>query len=422
MDKDSLALVARSITDRAEAIRRAEPQVTPARGRSVVQLVEEVLAAVEAERDRILGELASASEAEADALGRRLLRLLAHVTSVSTLTPYLADVGRRDVSLGLLLTSDVVVDSLLIDGADAVIHNDEHHMYSTLDLRAVTERPLAALGATTEIQTIPLVLFVPGIDPHNALLVPILAHEVGHSAIEEKNLGSEVLSRADLTELNALLDECLRAAGDPDPGPWQVQLFSWIDELLCDALALVLTGPSCLFAAAAFLPAPQAGSLGTHPFPADRIRFALEALRSLGWGDVLDGRVPALTTWLTGVSAMETEPTDPLERFLRLGLRSLESSILEVAQENVADPLAPSDFADLDSRVMELVDAAIPPSQVGTVPVPPWVIVLAGWLYRFSHDGDVAETLASATGDRVFNEYLLKAIEMSRVTSLWGET
>ena len=422
MDQNSLALVARSISDRVGAIRRAEPSTGAARGRTVVALVEEVLTAVEIERDRVMGDIASASDAEAEALGRRLLRLLAHVTSFSTLTPYLADVGRRDISLGLLQTSDVVVESLLPGGADAVIHLDEHHMYSTIDLRVVTKRPLAALGGATAIDTISLVLFIPGIDPHNALLVPILAHEVGHSAVEEANLGSAVLSQADLTPLNELLDECLRDAGDPDPGPWQVQLFSWIDELLCDALALVLTGPSFLFAAAAFLPAPQAGSLGTHPFPADRIRFALESLRTLGWGDVLAERVPDLLAWLTEVSSPAEAPADARERFLRLGLRSLEDSILTVAHSQVANPLTPAEFDNLDSRVMELVNLAIPPSQVGVDPVPPWMIVLAGWLYRFSSDGDHAETLAKATGDTVFNEYLLKAIEMSRVTSLWRET
>lgn len=420
MDQDSLTLVARSISERVEAIRRAEPSTTPARGQTVVALVEEVLASVKSERDRILGELRSASSAEVDALGRRLLRLLAHVTSFSTLTPYLADVGRRDISLGLLQTSDVVVESLLPNGADAVIHLDEHHMYSTIDLRVVTKGPLASMGTNTAIDTIPLVLFVPGIDPHNALLVPILAHEVGHSTVEEANLGSAVLSQADLAPLNALLDECLREAGDPDPGPWQVQLFSWIDELLCDALALVLTGPSFLFAAAAFLPAPQAGALGTHPFPADRIRFALESLRTLGWSGVLSERVPGLVAWLTELSAQDDEPADPRERFLRQGLRTLKPSILAVAQAQVSGPLSPTDFESLDSRVMELVNLAIPPSQVGVDPVPPWIIVLAGWLYRFEADGDHAETLATATGDTAFNAYLLKAIEMSRVTSLWS--
>lgn len=192
--------------------------------------------------------------------------------------------------------------------------------------------------------------------------------------------------------------------------------------MLCDALAIALTGPSFLFAMAAFLPAPQVGSLGTHPFPADRIGFALESLRATGWGDVLAERVPGLLAWLTEISTPEEEPSDPRERFLRLGLRSLETAILSTAQGQVTNALAPADFANFDSRVMELVNLAIPPSQVGLEPVPPWMIVLAGWLHRFSVDGDRAETLATATGDTVLNEYLLKAIEMSRVTSLWSAT
>jgi hypothetical protein len=385
-----------------------------------VALVEELLAAVEAERVRIAEQAVAASADERDALGRRLLRLLAQVNTFSTLTPYLADVGRRDLSLGLLQAADVIVDSLLPEQADVLMHLDEHHMYRTLDLRGLTETMLSAFGVGTAVDTMALVLFVPRIDPSNALLIPILAHEVGHSAVEGSNLGSAVLTEADLNPLNALLDDCLREADEPDPGPWQVQLFSWIDELLCDALALVLTGPSFLFAAAAFLPAPQAGSLSTHPFPADRIRFALDSLRQLGWADVLDARVPGLTAWLSELSETTEQPKDPHERFLREGLRSLESTILAIARRSVKEPLTPDSFADLDSRVMELISLGIPPSQVGLEPVPTWLILLAGWLYRFAHEGDRAETLVSGPEDHPFNDYLLKAIEMSRVKFLWG--
>jgi hypothetical protein len=422
VDQNSFPLVTRSIANRIDAIRRAKPAPADGRGRNVVVLIEEMLTAVEAERDRIEHRLGEASASEAEALGRRLLRLLAQVTSFSTLTPYLADVGRRDLSLGLIQTADVLVQALLPSGADTVIHLDEHHMYSTLDLLALTKPTLSALGNDTTMETVPLVLFVPGIDPHSALLLPILAHEVGHSAVEQAGLGSTTLSTANLDPLNVLFDECLRAAGDPDPGPWQVQLFGWIDELLCDALALALTGPSFLFAESAFLPAPQLGTVGSHPFPSDRIRFALNALRTLGWEQVLRDRVPHLLTWLNSVAEVGRPPVDPRERFLREGLRTLEDTILSTARKHVSDPMTPDVFDNFDSRVMELMNLAVPPSQVGIEPVPPWMIVLAGWLHQFAQQGDEAETLAVATGDKVFNEYILKAIEMSRVAALWNTT
>jgi hypothetical protein len=82
--------------------------------------------------------------------------------------------------------------------------------------------------------------------------MPILAHEVGHTAVEQNSLGSKAFKRVDAVRLNTLFDDCLQAAGNPPPGPWQVQLFRWMDELLCDALATVLTGPSLLFASATF--------------------------------------------------------------------------------------------------------------------------------------------------------------------------
>jgi hypothetical protein len=422
VDQNSLALVATSLADRIEAIRLAKPSAIEGRGRNVVILIESMLKAAEQERDRITAELAGASASEAEALGRKLLRLLAQVTSFSTLTPFLADVGRRDLPIGLLQIADVLVEALLPGGADPVIHLDEHHMYSTLDLEALATPTLTALGYDAVIDNVPLVLFVPAIDPNNALLMPILAHEIGHAAVEASSLGSTTLAAADLDPLNALLDECLRAAGDPDPGPWQVQLFGWIDELLCDALALVLTGPSFLFAASAFLPAPQAGTVGSHPFPSDRIGFALKALEALGWEPTLRDRVPYLMTWLSEIATVGASPTDPKERFLREGLRTLEDAILTTARGHVRHALTAEVFDNLDSRVMQLIDLAIPPAQVGVEPVPPWMVVLAGWLHRFAQEGDRAETLAVATADRSFNQYILKAIEMSRVVALWAET
>lgn len=428
MDKDSLALVDRSIRDRIGSIRQAVPKDARGRGRKVVALVEAMLSAVEGERSRLLADAVTATPEILAVLGRQLVRLLTQVTSFSTLTPYLADVDRHDLSLGLLQTADVLVADLLADGADAVIHLDEHHMYSTLDLLVPTKPILNQLGYDLPTDGSPLVFFIPHMDPHNALLLPILAHEVGHAAVEESSLGSMTLANADLDALNTLLDECLEEANNPEAGPWQVQLFSWIDELLCDALAIVLTGPSFLFAESVFLPAPRSGSLGSHPFPADRVRFALESLVELGWGDILNERVPNLRAWLSDVvdggslTDDDRGSVDPRERFLREGLRTLEGSILETARNHVRRPLTPQDFDEVDSRMAELLHLAIPPAQIGGEPVPLWLIILAAWLHRFDQDGDAAETLALASDDLDFNAFILKAIEMSRVVSLWGET
>jgi hypothetical protein len=272
----------------------------------------------------------------------------------------------------------------------------------------VTEHPAQA----------PIVLFLPNMDPFNALLLPILGHEVGHPAIEEQGLVSTVLARSDVGALNTLLDECMTAAKETDATSWQVQLFGWLEELMCDALATVLTGPSLLLASALFLPAPDHGVLGTHPFPCDRTRMALRLLDELGWRDVLLDHAPGITSWLEGLER-PIDVTVPRERFLREGVRLLEPGLFTLARERVSNPLVPDAFVNVHSFLEQLLSVGIPPAEISGEPVDPWAAVLAGWIHQIRERGDEPCSLAAATSDREFNRSILKAIEMSRILQLW---
>jgi hypothetical protein len=420
VDQGSLGLVVGLLNDRIGAVRRVQPRIEGGRGQQLLALVESMLVGVERERDRLLKELAAATDDdEAAVLGRMLLRLLSQVRGFSMLTPYLADVGRVDLPMGLVQSIEILIESLLPEGADPVVHLDEHHMYSTLDLLSLTESVRVALGVTGEPTPAPIVFFLPGTDPNNALLLPILGHEVGHPAVDQARLMPTVLDRASLDALNTLLDDCMNAAGETDATPWQIRLFHWLEELMCDALATVLTGPSFLFASAVFLPAPDEGVLGTHPFPSDRIGMTLRLLDALGWRNLLTVHAPGITAWLEGLD-QPIGAAAPRERFLREGVRLLEPALFEVAREHVSGDLEPNEFDNIQSFLAELLHAGVPPAEISGKAVPPWAAVLAAWLHRVREHGDVPATLIAAVADREFNASILKAIEMSRILSLWG--
>ena len=418
MDNGSLGLVVGLIDDRISAIRRARPKAEQALTHALVQLVDSLLEGVQRERGRLLDEIKAAGDAERVILGRKLLRLLSQLRGFSMLTPYLSDVGRSDIAMGLVQAVDMLIGALLPKGADPVVHLDEHHNYSTLDLVALTEPIRTSLSIGDAPSPGPVVFFVPSTDPTNALLLPILAHEVGHSAVDEADLGSAVLSGADHQALDHLLDECLNAAGTSDPTAWKLLLFRWLDELLCDALAATLTGPSYLFASAVFLPAPEGGAVGSHPFPSDRVQMILRLLAHHNWRPLLEDHASQITAWLKGLD----EPIDgssPLERFLREGIRILEPAVVEVAEEYVSGALDPGEFDRIQSFLAQLLHVGIPPAEVGGDPTPPWAAVLSAWLHRIREHGDEPKSLVAATVDADYNASILKAVEMSRILEFW---
>lgn len=419
MDSRSLRVVVRLIDDRVAAIRRARPHGETAGDHRLVHLVDLLIDGVERERERILREIDSATDDERVVLGRKLLRLHTQVRGYSMLTPYLADIGRSDLPMGLLQAVGILIEALLPAGADPVIHLDEHHNYATLDLLTLTEPIRSSLGIAAPPSPAPVVFFVPSTDPANALLLPILAHEVGHTAIDEADLGSDVLSNSDQGALSDLLDDCLTAAGSSDPTTWKLNLFRWLEELLCDALAVTLTGPSFLFASAVFLPAPANGSVNSsHPFPGDRVQVTLRLLERRGWKPLLDSHAPQITSWLSSLD-QPIDQQSPLERFLREGIRILEPAIAEVTERFVDSPMTPAEFDGIQSFLAQLLHMEVPPAEVSGKPTPPWAAVLAAWLHRIREGGDEPTTLVAATVDATYNASILKAIEMSRILEYW---
>jgi hypothetical protein len=419
MDQGSFAFLNERLQSRVNRVEERLSVVPSGRGDHFIELARDLIAGAEAKRQDVLSQFPSATDAEKAIHVRTLLRLLGEIDVFDLLSPYFSGVGRRDLPAGLVQLIDELIAELLPNRADPVIHLDEQYMYSTLDLVRLLSASLTSLGVTFSGSRAPVAFSLPANDPSNAFLTPILAHEVGHVAVNQANLGSEVLSRTDQKVLNDLFKDCLQQANQTDPLPWQIQFVGWIDELLCDALATALTGPSYLFASAAFLPAPELGETGSHPFPADRIELTLSQLDDLGWSKLLQEKTPQVVAWLKSIE-QPPDPSDHLERFLRGAVKLVAPAIGEVAKQHVSTPLNAADAERLLPSLSEHYAVGVPPVQLEGKAVSSWLILLGAWLHQFQRHGDQPATVAIAIDDNQLSDFVIKAVEMSRISEAWS--
>lgn len=420
MDAHSLALLNQLIEHRVRRTQADVDSYHEGRGHSLAILIREFLSGIDSSRATFIAQMAAASDLERDVIGRQLLRLRQSLNELdSLLLPYASDIGRRDLPVGLLYLIDALIEALLPDPTDPVVHLSDDYMYSTQGLTAALRSVLPTLGASVPGGPASVLFNIPSSESTNALLAPILAHEIGHQAVNGRNLGSATLASADAAALNQLLTDRLAAAGITDASAWQLQFFRWLDELLCDALAAVMMGPSFLFASSAFLPAPAEGVIGTHPFPADRLRLTLAQLDAIGWTPIVQKHAPNVLAWAQDLAAPVGDLSDPLEGFLRGAIEIVAPAVTDVARSSVTGALEPEAFEQLKGGIGEMLQVGIPPAELSEEPVSPWAILLGAWLHQFVRYGDEPKTLGVAIADRDFNLFTMKAIEMSRVAELW---
>jgi hypothetical protein len=420
MDDNSVELLDALIASRVQSLTGAIPASVGGRGGTLFPLLRRLIDAVDNERNGLLRAIPEADAASREALGRKLLRALHKLSTIHTLaSDYADDAGRQDVPVGLLCLIDALIADLLPARTDPLVHLDSEAMYSTLSLTRVAADFLQDKSLLHDPGVI--VFNLPAMDPANVLLAPILAHEVGHTLVTHSQLLGEIFRQTDLPKLNDLFVECLKRAPNADPTDWKNQLNSWVTELTCDALAVALTGPSFLYASAAFLPAPSPGFMGSHPYASDRIRLATEQLAALGWERHIADRTPNISRWLAALSTGAVVATDPREEFLRGAVTLLAPTIASAASRHVKATLNPDEYADMSSELLELVEAGIPPSRLSVGIPSPWQIVLAGWEVSLKMNGDHARSIGLAVGDRGLLEFLVKSLELARVSALWEE-
>lgn len=406
-------------------IERALARTKPGRGTRFVKLVEFVVADIKGELQIIVAgaENDPPTGNFREIRIRQLVRIKALLAGLHELAAtYRQDVGRDDVPVGLQYLVDVLIADIMPVRKDPLIHMSTSNMYSTQPLGLIAER-LTPNGQKLPADFLePVVFNFPALDPANMMLSPVLAHEVGHTAVWQK-LWPELISQWDGPGLNRLLSDNfakLQSRTNERTDDWADRFGKWCRELLCDAIALTLTGPSYMFALASFLPAPATPPLGTHPYPRDRIAYCMRFLQELGWGDFLDARVPNVRRWADALAADPVLDGSPQETFLREATELVEPLVSRLGREHISSPLEPGAASQYLDDAIEMLTLGVPPCAAGGETLDAWEIVLSGWTFAMSDDTPRKMGLASESEE--LNALLTKTLELSSVANLWLST
>lgn len=430
---DNLEILRASARRRSARLREVISELPEGRGSTLASLLSFLLD----RHDLALSTLdrqAAAQRLNDSALGlisRKYERLLPQLEGVHRiLATYRSSIGRTDLPVGFQHLIDVLIGDILGGEADPIVHVQERNMYSTADL--VTAMSRYFNGAQMEAMYTggrPVAFNLPGLDPTNALLTPVLAHEVSHTAVRS-GLMAELQQALDSEALARLLFSALHAEGVAEADlsrvgkEWTQQLQGWLAESLCDAVALALCGPSFLLAFTAFAPPSGEPRVGTHPPQRDRIGLHVRQLEGAGWWPFMEERLPVLSPWFKQVSTTVPLAHTPLEGFLRDGLQLASADLIAVALRHVTTPLAAESAPAVSEAAGSFIDG-IPAVETQEQRVlTPWEIVLSAWIAILAAgeqpDQPASEVeLELAVANQKFSLLVLKALEMASVLASW---
>lgn len=360
----------------------------------------------------------------ADAELRRLLRLLPILDALHTLVAkYRTEVGRQDLSVGLQYLVTEVIEDVLRTQTDPLLHLSPENMYSTWGLSPYLGQLSKAISGVVRPmdEPHPVVFNLPALAPENILYSPILVHEVGHTAARQFLL-DELLSAWDGSRIDEVFRNHLELIPDhsvEEEQAWGSTLVDWCEETLCDALGLVLTGPSFLFSLAVFLPAPSLSEVGSHPHERDRIRHCLDLLEDLGWSPFLADHFSDVIEWATGIASLERESKSEKESFLREALQIALPAINQVARSYASQGLDPSVAEAVIGEALPLLRRGIPCVRIDNRTIGTWEATLCGWAAGWELHGKSVDALPAAVHDRSLNRLILKTIEYARIQEMW---
>jgi len=423
------AAARRSIEDLRRSAKLAHPGAGK-RGANFLTVVEATLDAIDHGVATRESEFAAATDDTEQRSVIRAMQLINHqVMSLHQTIPWMESARSSDLALGLTYFVDEIARALLRQSADVVLTPSAQYMYST---NHKPFRPaLTALRVMYPTSVPDVIVAYPSQERDSLFLHLVLAHELGHSAIAEHRLDHEVLKRdPDPAATGATLNEAVqehvsieRSTTAAARGLVRQMLRNWLDELICDALALAYLGPSFLFTFAAFMtpfggPVPSA----SHPPHTLRTRFLVERIDSWGWRDLFESEVPRTFSWIESFGR-GTQEAGHQTYYLRL-----EEAIVRLSQaleDEVADHLGAERFEleshrETISHLRGLLGYEILPSQLPDESAADRrSIVLSGWLHEFEKHGDAPVALVEIVGDRGHQRFLTKALEMSAVLQQW---
>ncbi len=402
--------------------RRLQAQIDGNRGGALRQHVLDLIGAAE----HWLGR-----EPDADApafswlaFQRSLRDLMLNLQAAHAAMPWLQATQSPRINLGSLYLAEEIAEILVGTDLDLVVVPNPDYMYTTQSwpFRDVIE---GTVGFEAQTKNRPVVLHYPLNDGNRLLLHAIFGHELGHSAVQEAGLVAKVLTQLQDDEYDralAKVEKEVWLANPPDRTrrTLEARLRCWLEELLCDHLAIDAVGPAYLFAFAGFvMPLSYGSPLPTYPPNTVRVKLVLEQLADRKWGDYLQNVAPNIASWLSQIGADAGAKLDPDYSFLRdqviRGANLLRSAAGDLVAANALKPEVATPEAD---QVADLLENLILPVGLDS-PIAPRSILLGGWQQALREHGDSPEGLVAAMGDPRLQDLVGKAIEMSVVVSCW---
>lgn len=430
---ETLELLRQRTQARFETMQRHIGDLPTGRGGQWTELLQHVLAQFRNDIAVVDAQLERAVSLPAGAAADIRVNATQHLERVQALlgtlhfqmATYRSAVARSDVPVGLQHLIDVLMEDIVIERGDPIIHLDARNMYSTIDLTGPMNRLINALEPphTFYAGPHPIVFNLPALDPNNVLLSPVLAHEVAHTAVNQR-LWKDFTANLSASQIGADIQAkfatyATRATAER-VAELQKRFARWTTELLCDAVAIALTGPSFLFAFAGFaVPSVSNPAGDTHPETHDRIRYALELVARIGWADIMQGWAPQLMAWLRALSEAPVLDHSVEETLLRQAMDDTEDLRRELAFSHIQHHFVPDGQEGRLEQAAEWLKQGVPLIDIEGVALTPWEAILAGWLAAIRAHGDDASTVAVAAGDLDFNAVIVKALEYSQIVSAW---
>lgn len=391
--------------------------------------VEETLTAIWTEIERLEERFLSASTHAARLAIVTEMRFLNHqVQFVHEATPWLESAQESRLALGVTYFIDEAVESVVQRSAGVVAPADPIYMYSTYSwpFRAL----LKELRVPRSTEPVPIILFYPAQEAASLLFHPIFVHELGHTAIDEHDLADRVLDNdPDRTDFGTAYANAVAAfAADEAIQPTEAAalidegLAYWLEEVICDALALLFLGPSYLLSFAAFgLSMSRSEPSSDHPPLTLRLALLLAALEFDGWLEILRPTIPRTLAWLEDLASTPADPGNRAIDFFRDAMVALWPTVYREMKTylnaGVYDPAA---FEAVAAAIDERLTLWILPAQLEDgSPADRRALLLAGWLHLIGGAGDDPSAIAAILKRRRFHDFLAKALEMSAVAEKW---
>jgi hypothetical protein len=397
------------------------------RGAALREHVLDLLGAVEHRMSREPPE--NAEQAARSAFARSMRQSIVMLRGAQAALPWLTATRSPTINMGSLYLTEECARHLVGQEIDLVMVPNPEFMYTT------TSEPFAEVinstpGFVPKTSRRPIVLNYPLTDGDRLLMHPIFAHEIGHASCDEYSLVDQVETafHNDETFTTAFQKIVTTMAStwtaSPPPtiaGTIRGLLRQWIEELLCDHLAIETMGPAFIWAFVTFaLPFGYAEPAPSHPPNTLRLRLALDHLKRGEWQQYMKGFAPRVTGWLEGIGDdADSIPLAEPFAFLSEQLKRHAVAIGDTAATRLAhDVLERTEVESEADEAANLIQRLILPVGLDK-PIQPRSILLGGWQEAFRRHGDTPEGIVAALSDTRLQDLIGKAIELSVVSETW---